>query len=58
MPFSDRADAGRRWAERGCTHLFEESGALLAVADLARQWFLAHLAARRCLWRWRLRTRA
>lgn len=27
------------------THLFEEPGALDAVAELARDWFLAHLAA-------------
>jgi putative phosphoribosyl transferase len=30
----------------GATHLFEEPGALPAVADLARQWFLQHLAPR------------
>ncbi|MFF2509443.1 phosphoribosyltransferase family protein [Streptomyces sp. NPDC058067] len=29
----------------GATHLFEEPGALDRVADLARSWFLAHLAA-------------
>ncbi|MEU4211018.1 alpha/beta family hydrolase [Streptomyces sp. NPDC026206] len=29
----------------GATHLFEEPGALDAVADLARDWFTAHLAA-------------
>lgn len=28
----------------GATHLFEEPGALPAVADLARDWFLDHLA--------------
>jgi putative phosphoribosyl transferase len=28
----------------GATHLFEEPGALPAVADLARQWFVGHLA--------------
>lgn len=28
----------------GASHLFEEPGALAAVADLARVWFLAHLA--------------
>jgi putative phosphoribosyl transferase len=27
----------------GATHLFEEPGALENVADLARDWFLAHL---------------
>jgi dienelactone hydrolase len=27
----------------GATHLFEEAGALERVADLARDWFLAHL---------------
>ncbi len=30
----------------GATHLFEEPGALEAVVDLARHWFLDHLAAR------------
>ena len=30
----------------GATHLFEEPGALDAVAALARDWFLAHLAGR------------
>ncbi|MFL6053286.1 MAG: dienelactone hydrolase family protein [Actinoallomurus sp.] len=29
----------------GATHLFQESGALEAVAELARSWFIAHLAA-------------
>lgn len=29
----------------GATHLFEEPGALEHVADLARDWFVAHLAA-------------
>lgn len=29
----------------GATHLFEEPGALAAVADLARDWFLEHLVA-------------
>ena len=29
---------------RGATHLFEEKGALERVADLARDWFLTHLA--------------
>ena len=29
----------------GATHLFEEPGALETVADLARDWFLRHLAA-------------
>ncbi|MDE2335181.1 MAG: alpha/beta hydrolase, partial [Rhodospirillales bacterium] len=29
----------------GATHLFEEPGALEAVAALARDWFLAHLPA-------------
>lgn len=29
----------------GATHLFEEPGALEQVAHLAREWFLAHLAA-------------
>jgi putative phosphoribosyl transferase len=28
----------------GATHLFEEPGALAAVAELARQWFTGHLA--------------
>jgi len=28
----------------GATHLFEEPGALEAVADLAARWFLEHLA--------------
>ena len=32
---------------RGATHLFEEKGALERVADLARDWFLAHLRTRR-----------
>jgi putative phosphoribosyl transferase len=27
----------------GATHLFEESGALEAVAGFAREWFLRHL---------------
>ncbi|MFE0085974.1 alpha/beta hydrolase, partial [[Kitasatospora] papulosa] len=27
----------------GATHLFEEPGALERVADLARDWFTAHL---------------
>jgi putative phosphoribosyl transferase len=30
----------------GATHLFEESGALEAVADLATRWFLDHLRVR------------
>ena len=30
----------------GATHLFEEPGALEAVADLARAWFVEHLLAR------------
>jgi len=30
----------------GATHLFEEPGALAAVAELARQWFVGHLAPR------------
>ena len=30
----------------GATHLFEEPGALRAVAELARDWFLAHLPLR------------
>lgn len=30
----------------GATHLFEESGALERVADLARRWFSGHLASR------------
>jgi putative phosphoribosyl transferase len=30
----------------GATHLFQEPGALPAVADLARHWFVDHLAAR------------
>jgi len=29
----------------GATHLFEERGALAAVADLAADWFLGHLSA-------------
>jgi len=29
---------------RGATHLFEEPGALERVAELARDWFLTHLA--------------
>ncbi|MGW1228091.1 phosphoribosyltransferase, partial [Streptomyces sp. NPDC002530] len=29
----------------GATHLFEEPGALDRVAELARDWFTAHLAA-------------
>jgi dienelactone hydrolase len=29
----------------GATHLFEEPGALETVAELAREWFLAHLGA-------------
>ncbi len=31
----------------GATHLFEEPGALAAVAELARDWFVRHLAAGR-----------
>jgi putative phosphoribosyl transferase len=31
----------------GATHLFEEPGALEAAADVARDWFLDHLAVRR-----------
>ncbi len=31
----------------GATHLFEEPGALAAVADLARRWYLDHLVPRR-----------
>ncbi|QYC38320.1 Putative phosphoribosyl transferase [Nonomuraea coxensis DSM 45129] len=31
----------------GATHLFEEPGALDAVADLARDWFVTHFAAPR-----------
>jgi putative phosphoribosyl transferase len=31
----------------GATHLFEETGALEAVADLAARWFLEHLAGTR-----------
>jgi putative phosphoribosyl transferase len=31
---------------RGATHLFEEHGALEAVADLARAWFTEHLSRR------------
>jgi len=31
----------------GATHLFEEAGALEAVADLATRWFLEHLAGTR-----------
>jgi hypothetical protein len=30
----------------GATHLFEEPGALEAVVELSRWWFLDHLAAR------------
>jgi putative phosphoribosyl transferase len=30
----------------GATHLFDEPGALSAVAELARQWFVGHLAPR------------
>jgi len=30
----------------GATHLFEESGTLQAAAELARDWFLAHLGRR------------
>jgi putative phosphoribosyl transferase len=30
----------------GATHLFEEPGALEAVVDLARRWFLGHLVSR------------
>ncbi len=30
----------------GATHLFEEPGALEAVVELARRWFLGHLATR------------
>ncbi|MEW5835034.1 MAG: phosphoribosyltransferase, partial [Pseudomonadota bacterium] len=29
----------------GATHLFEEPGALEQVAELARDWFLAHMGA-------------
>jgi dienelactone hydrolase len=32
----------------GATHLFEESGALERVADLAREWFWQHLGCERC----------
>jgi hypothetical protein len=28
----------------GATHLFEEPGALPALAEVARQWFVGHLA--------------
>ena len=31
----------------GATHLFEEPGAMETVADLARDWFLTHMANRR-----------
>ena len=31
----------------GATHLFEEPGTLEAAAELARDWFLTHLVARR-----------
>jgi putative phosphoribosyl transferase len=30
----------------GASHLFEEPGALERVAELAREWFLQHLAVR------------
>jgi putative phosphoribosyl transferase len=30
---------------KGATHLFEEPGTLEAVADLARDWFIAHLSS-------------
>jgi putative phosphoribosyl transferase len=31
----------------GATHLFEEPGTLQAVAELARDWFLTHMAGER-----------
>ena len=31
----------------GATHLFEEPGALEAVAELAKEWFLNHLGGAR-----------
>ncbi len=33
----------------GATHLFEETGALERVAELARQWFQLHLIGRTTL---------
>ena len=38
MIFKNRREAGRQLA--AATHLFEESGALEKVAELARDWFL------------------
>jgi putative phosphoribosyl transferase len=32
---------------RGATHLFEEPGALEAVAQMARDWFVTHLSRAR-----------
>ncbi len=37
-------DAARIAIIPGATHLFEEAGALDSVADLAREWFVQHLA--------------
>jgi putative phosphoribosyl transferase len=49
LDLNRRAQAELRCESRlvvvpGATHLFEEPGALEAVAELARDWFVAHLA--------------
>ncbi|MGW2659083.1 hypothetical protein ACWC1D_36345, partial [Streptomyces sp. NPDC001478] len=50
LDLNRRAQAHLRCENRlevvpGATHLFEEPGALDRVAELARDWFTAHLAA-------------
>ena len=50
IPLNEQALAGLGCEKRieivpGATHLFEEPGALQRVAELARDWFLEHLAA-------------
>ena len=49
LDFNTRAQRELRCENRlavipGATHLFEEPGALPAVAQLAQNWFTAHLA--------------
>jgi putative phosphoribosyl transferase len=49
LELNRRTQAGLRCESRltvvpGATHLFEERGALEAVADLATDWFVAHLS--------------
>jgi putative phosphoribosyl transferase len=48
IPLNEKALAALRCEKRlaivpGATHLFEEPGALEQVAQLARDWFVAHL---------------